>query len=211
MRFFAAAFSLALSAALAAAQTTTPLLNTPTGVQECFRTQLTWTGGTGPYQILVLPGGQPSAAPLEDLGDMLTGNSFSWLCKEAAGTSVFLRLKDTASGQTSDTAAVTVAAGNPALCGASNSTSAATSGVSQPAAATSLSVSAPGVTTAPVITTAPTTGGGNTGTSKPQSSNPAKTSSGSASAPSSSQGGAGQLKAPIALAVSAALAMAVFA
>jgi len=103
-----------------------------------------------PFLILVISGGQPSAAPLEDLG-ILTGTSYTWLCKQAAGerispaisgrrqasegavyrpvcssnaraaahrnrtpfsnrtnrsetgTQIFLRLKDTSSGQLSET------------------------------------------------------------------------------------------------------------
>lgn len=41
----------------------------------------------------ILPGGQPSASPLEDLGQQ-TGTSVTWLVNIAAGTSLGLTLRD---------------------------------------------------------------------------------------------------------------------
>jgi len=75
---------------------------------------LNWTGGTGPYTLSVLPGGQPGAAVLEDLGTQ-TGTSFSWLCKFPAGTSLFLRLRDNL-GVLSETAGFIVQPGSSTTC-----------------------------------------------------------------------------------------------
>ncbi|KAI0078794.1 hypothetical protein K474DRAFT_1659972 [Panus rudis PR-1116 ss-1] len=89
---------LAVMAASAAAQG--PMINTPEGVIVCQPLLLTWSGGTPPYFLSILPGGQPSAAPLEQFTDLQT-TSFTWKVDQPAGTSLGLTIRDStgASGQ----------------------------------------------------------------------------------------------------------------
>ncbi|KAF9048702.1 hypothetical protein BJ165DRAFT_1461866 [Panaeolus papilionaceus] len=67
--------SVALLAGSVVAQA--PMVNTPASSTVCQPLLITWSGGTAPYFLSVLPGNQPSAAPLVDFGQV-SGNSLSW-------------------------------------------------------------------------------------------------------------------------------------
>ncbi|KAF9223399.1 hypothetical protein BS17DRAFT_706072 [Gyrodon lividus] len=96
--------SLALFVAGALAQLT---INTPANVVECEPTLISWSGGTAPYFLVckaicplsipdfnsILPGGSPTAAALENLGQQ-NGSSVTWTCNIAAGVSLGLTLRD---------------------------------------------------------------------------------------------------------------------
>ncbi|KIJ69273.1 hypothetical protein HYDPIDRAFT_185116 [Hydnomerulius pinastri MD-312] len=69
------------------------VINTPANVVECEPTLITWSGGEAPYFLVVLPAGQPDAAPIENLGEQ-TGHSLTWVANVAAGTDLGLTLKD---------------------------------------------------------------------------------------------------------------------
>ncbi|KAF9565218.1 hypothetical protein CPC08DRAFT_720580 [Agrocybe pediades] len=68
-------------------------INTPTSVVQCQPQLLTWSDGTAPFYLTVIPGGQASAAPLKSF-DPQNGNSMTWIVDIAGGTSVTIALKD---------------------------------------------------------------------------------------------------------------------
>jgi hypothetical protein len=71
-----------LLAASAAAQQLT--INTPLSVVVCQPLLISWSGGTPPYFLSVLPGNQPTAAALLDFGTQ-TGTSLTWTVNITAG------------------------------------------------------------------------------------------------------------------------------
>ncbi|KAH8104257.1 hypothetical protein DFH11DRAFT_163642 [Phellopilus nigrolimitatus] len=92
----------------------TLIINTPTNVVQCEPALLTWQGGVSPYFLVVLPGGELSATPLEDLGEK-EGTSLSWLVNIAAGTSVGLKLSDS-TGAVAQSAPFTIQSSSDASC-----------------------------------------------------------------------------------------------
>ncbi|KAI6108267.1 hypothetical protein F5141DRAFT_1121960 [Pisolithus sp. B1] len=111
-------------------------INTPSNVVECEPTQLTWSGGQAPYYLSLVPGGQSSATPLEQLPTQ-NGNSYTWMVDLQAGVSFNVALKDS-TGSTAFSDIVTVQSGGSTSC--SNSTvqgSTATSGGASATAAAS--------------------------------------------------------------------------
>ncbi|KAH7921038.1 hypothetical protein BV22DRAFT_1114618 [Leucogyrophana mollusca] len=105
-------------------------INTPANVVECQPTLLAWSGGTPPYYLSVLPGSSPTAAALENLGE-LNGTSVTWTVNQPAGTSLGLTLRDS-TGATAQSAPFTV---NPGSTTCLNTTSLAPgpTGASTPA------------------------------------------------------------------------------
>ncbi|TDL25470.1 hypothetical protein BD410DRAFT_784460 [Rickenella mellea] len=73
-------------------------VNTPTNVVECQPIQFTWSDGTGPYFLSLLPGGQPSAAAIKQFPQQ-SGTSFTWLVDLVANTQFTIALKDTSGTQ----------------------------------------------------------------------------------------------------------------
>jgi hypothetical protein len=53
---------------------------------------LNWRGGTAPYFLSIIPGGQVSAAALIDFGT-ISGTSLTWTANITAGTSYVLKSK----------------------------------------------------------------------------------------------------------------------
>lgn len=82
-----------LAAAIAAAAAQQLTVNTPTSVVHCLPVQLTWSGGQPPYYVSLLPGGQPTASPIADLGQQ-TGTSLSWKATIPANTPVTVQIRD---------------------------------------------------------------------------------------------------------------------
>jgi len=66
---------------------------TPASVVACLPVQLSWVDGQAPYYLSILPGGQPEATPLQDLGEQ-SGNSLSWKPNFPAGTEVTIQIRD---------------------------------------------------------------------------------------------------------------------
>jgi len=162
-------------------------INTPMSVVECEPVQFTWTAGTPPYYLTILPGGQPSATPLLQFPTQ-TGTSVTWNVNIQANVQITIALKDS-TGTVAYTDTVTIQAGPDTSCltssasisGATGSTPAATSpaGASSAAGATSSPAASPSAgTTKPASGTTPAAGSG--------------TTTGSAAAHSSSSG-AGRL------------------
>jgi len=165
-------FALVISSLVAAAFAQT--INTPESVLSCANHQVTFSGGTAPYTILVVPGGDSSAAAIETYQNVAC-SPFTWFVTEAAGVSVFLRLQDSG-GASVSTAPFTIQAGGSTNC------TAPTGGAPQGScsAGTTVTGAAPGggaTTSAPATggsTSAPAAGGSSTGA-------PSGTGSGSAS------------------------------
>ncbi|KJA19469.1 hypothetical protein HYPSUDRAFT_887602 [Hypholoma sublateritium FD-334 SS-4] len=137
--FFAPLAVVAFVASTVSAQTFT--INSLTNVVVCLPTLITWTGGTPPYFLVILPAGQPSAAALVDLGEQ-QGNSVTWLTNLGVGVSAFLNLRD-------NTGALAQSASFTVLAGGNSNTTCTTETVSQSqgtAVATSAS-SSPATTT----------------------------------------------------------------
>ncbi|KAF8699078.1 Endonuclease/Exonuclease/phosphatase family, partial [Rhizoctonia solani] len=114
MRFQATSF-LAL---LAAVYAQSLQINTPAAAVQCQPAQITWTapeGGAFIRQVgSIIPGGQPSAAPLQDFGRQ-TGNSLTWVVNIAAGTSVTFQIRDS-TGAVAYSAPITIQQSSDSSC-----------------------------------------------------------------------------------------------
>ncbi|KDQ59239.1 hypothetical protein JAAARDRAFT_206173 [Jaapia argillacea MUCL 33604] len=117
MKFLSTTFAVASLVAGALAQLT---INTPASVVECEPVLLSWTSGTPPYYLSILPGGQPSAAPLYQFPQQ-TGTSVTWVVNIASGTSIGLTLRDS-TGTTAQSAPFTIIPGTSTSCLNSNAT-----------------------------------------------------------------------------------------
>ncbi|KIK82605.1 hypothetical protein PAXRUDRAFT_832173 [Paxillus rubicundulus Ve08.2h10] len=137
--------SIALFVAGALAQFT---INTPANVVECQPTLISWSGGAPPYYLSILPGGSPTAAALEDLGQQ-NSTSVTWICNIQAGVSLGLTLRDS-TGLTAQSAPFTVNPGSSIAClnttslapGPTAATSPAASSATVPAGATTAKATA---------------------------------------------------------------------
>lgn len=105
------AFLFALVPIFAQSQLT---INTPSNVVVCQPTLIDWSGGTPPYHLSILPGNQPSAPAIEDLGDHY-GTSYTWVDDLEPGTSVMLALRDS-TGAVAQTAPFTINSGSDTSC-----------------------------------------------------------------------------------------------
>lgn len=95
-------------------QTAAPLLNTPSGVTQCLRSQLTWTGGTPPFTLLITAGDAPGGTLLKQYNN-LTGSTYSLLATLPASTRCVMTLRDS-DGRESTTALVTILPGAATSC-----------------------------------------------------------------------------------------------
>jgi len=89
-------------------------INTPPNAVECEPTMFTWSGGTAPYYLALLPGGQASAAPLKQFPTQ-TSTSYSWLVDIQANVGFTISLKDS-TGLTAFSDIVTVQPGSDTSC-----------------------------------------------------------------------------------------------
>jgi len=145
-------------------------------VVECQPSLLTWSGGVLPYFLSVLPGGEPSAAPLVNLGQQ-NGTSFSWTVNLTANVVAFLQLRDS-TGALGQSGNFTVLPGTSDSCITSNGTTpTATGATSVP---TGIIPTASGYNSASGTAASGTTGASSTKASQGTSS----TGSGAASSPS---------------------------
>ncbi|KAH9442806.1 hypothetical protein Pst134EB_027161 [Puccinia striiformis f. sp. tritici] len=84
--------TLAALATLAVAQA--PLtVNTPSSAQACLPVALTWSGGTPPVYVSLIPGGQSGGAILHDFGAQ-NDSSLTWDVDQPAGTSLTVQIRD---------------------------------------------------------------------------------------------------------------------
>lgn len=89
-------------------------INTPSDAVVCQPLLITWSGGVPPYHLYILPGNQPNAAPLEDLG-VQSGTSCTWVVNLAPSTSIGLRLRDS-KGAVAESAPFTIQPGPDGSC-----------------------------------------------------------------------------------------------
>jgi len=145
-----------------------------TNVVVCLPSLITWTGGTPPYFLSVLPAGQPSAAALVDLGEQ-QGDSVTWLVNLGVGTSGFLNLRDN-TGALAQSGSFTVLAGGNSNTTCTTQTVSESQGtpVATPASSAVASTSAAAGTTGAAVTTGATIK--STGTSSGTSAKPTATS-----------------------------------
>jgi len=124
--FFSIAALVLFSAVLAQNLT----VNTPPSVVQCQPTQLSWSGGTGPYFLSFIPAGQPSAPAIKQFPTQ-TGNTFTWVADLAAGTSFTISLKDS-NGAQQFSDIVTVQSGPDSSCINTSVTETGTGGSAAP-------------------------------------------------------------------------------
>ncbi|OCF60556.1 hypothetical protein L486_00191 [Kwoniella mangroviensis CBS 10435] len=171
-------------------------ISTPASLIQCQPALLSWTGGTAPYYLAVIPGGEPSAAALQDLGEQ-QGNSLTWTVNIASGTSITLKVTDS-TGVVNYNQAVTVQAGSSNSCltaaatssAASASTPAAVSTASAAAAAAVTSGSASAATTSAAASKASSAAGSASAAASSARSGAASAASAAASASTSAKSGA---------------------
>ncbi|OCF36310.1 hypothetical protein I317_02037 [Kwoniella heveanensis CBS 569] len=154
-------------------------INTPASLVECQPASITFSDGTSPYILAVIPGGQVSAAAIATIGDSLTSSPVTWTVNLAAGTSITLKLTDS-TGAIAYSSPLTIQAGSSQSC---LNTSAATSGLSTGAVTTTISSSGTASAVSSAVSTTSTT-------SAASSSAAASSASSSASRAASSAGSA---------------------
>jgi len=109
MLSFAILSLLALSSPLSALADGVLTINTPANVVQCQNTLLTYSGGTGPYIISVLPGQSMQGAYETLFTQPASSTSVTWLCDIGAGTLLTLGIKDS-TGAVQYSAVVTIGA-----------------------------------------------------------------------------------------------------
>ncbi|MBW0540118.1 hypothetical protein O181_079833 [Austropuccinia psidii MF-1] len=139
--------------ASAAAQSTAVQVNTPTAVQFCVPIKFTWSGAAPPYYVSLIPGGQPSAAPVKDFG-IQNGDSLLWTVDQPAGTSLTVQIRDS-QGNLNYSDKFTVQAGPPTC---PNGTPSGTSTASAPVSTATTSAT-PGKNSSSTTPSTPATGG----------------------------------------------------
>ncbi|CAD6564557.1 MAG: hypothetical protein CYPHOPRED_004069 [Cyphobasidiales sp. Tagirdzhanova-0007] len=85
-------FAVATAASAAFAQDAL-VIQSPPSLVQCQPTLVSWSGGTQPYYVAILPGGQASATALESFPEQ-TGDSYTWTVDLAAGQEVTFRVTD---------------------------------------------------------------------------------------------------------------------
>ncbi|KAK7454660.1 hypothetical protein VKT23_011413 [Stygiomarasmius scandens] len=145
-------------------------INTPSGVVQCQPSLLSWSDGTAPYFLSILPGGQVSATALKSF-DSTNATSITWTVDIAAGTSITLQIRDS-TGTVAYSDVVTIQSSSDDSC-------------------VSSSTAASGSTGAAVSTTANTGTGTSTGTvtgttTRATSTSPSSSGSSTASSASTS-------------------------
>jgi len=147
-------FSIISTALLVVGVSAQLTVNTPVNVISCAPLQISFTGGTPPYIISILPGATPDGTALATFTNV-TGSPFTWTAVNyAAQPSLGITLRD-GTGASAQSAAFTVQTGGSTSClngtaSGSNAPGAATTAASSPttgAAATTGTTPAAGATT----------------------------------------------------------------
>jgi len=121
------------------------MIQTPAALTECQPVLISWSGGTAPYFVAVIPGGQPSASALENFPEQ-NGTSTTWTVDLAAGTSVAFKVTD-GTGEINYSQAVTIVPGSSTACVGAGSNN--VSPVGAEAASTAAGSSASAASSAP--------------------------------------------------------------
>ncbi|EMD34128.1 hypothetical protein CERSUDRAFT_117626 [Gelatoporia subvermispora B] len=106
--------AVALVAVLPAVLGQNLMVNSPPNIVQCEPTQLSWTGGSPPYYLSLIPAGQPSAAAIKSFPTQ-QGNSYTWNVDLQQGTSFSIELKDS-TGNTAYSAIETVNPSSDSSC-----------------------------------------------------------------------------------------------
>jgi hypothetical protein len=169
-------------AAVVFAQDGKPNINTPNPLIQCQNYQITFSGGSPPYNLYATKEGQFGAI-LAQIGSGVTGTSYTWKVNLASGTAINLFITDNA-GQSNTSGGATILSSNDSSClGTANTSSAASGGAS------STGSSSPSSTSGASSSSRSTTAGGSSNTAATRSS-----STGGASQTSQGSGnGASQL------------------
>ncbi|KAG0705658.1 hypothetical protein DFH29DRAFT_872834 [Suillus ampliporus] len=137
-------------------------INTPANVVECQPILFSWSGGTAPYYLTLVPGGQSMAAPIKSFPTQ-TGTSYTWNVDLQANTLFNIALKDS-TGTTAYSDTVTIMPGSDITCvntavneGGSSSGSAATTGTSTPTSGSPSATSSGSKSSASATTSSGTT------------------------------------------------------
>ncbi|KAF8673982.1 Endonuclease/Exonuclease/phosphatase family [Rhizoctonia solani] len=101
-------------ALLAAVYAQAPQINTPAAVVQCQPAQISFIATNTPVFISIIPGGQPSAAPLADLGQQ-NASPFTWIANIAQGTSVTFQIRDS-TGAVAYSAPITIQGSSDSSC-----------------------------------------------------------------------------------------------
>ncbi|KAF9048722.1 hypothetical protein BJ165DRAFT_1526144 [Panaeolus papilionaceus] len=149
-------------------------INTPFGVTQCQPQMISWSDGAPPYYVSIIPGGQPSAAPLRSW-DPQTGSSLTWQVDLPSGTSITLAIKDS-TGNTAFSDKVNVQPASPGTACSQNADALATTADTSPAAGTTGAAGAPSGTSSG-NTSRPTSTSGSSGNSNGSQSNAARPAS----------------------------------
>lgn len=171
--------SAAAGAVVFAAAASAATINTPASITQCQPAALSWQGATGTVRLSILPGGEVSAAPIENLPDQTgASGSYVWTVNVAAGTNITITIND-GSGMpnyasplvvlpSSDSSCLnggsssSAAAGGAATSSAASSSAAASSSSarsSSSAAASSMSSAASSMSASPTTSRSTTTSG----------------------------------------------------
>ncbi|THV03228.1 hypothetical protein K435DRAFT_651821 [Dendrothele bispora CBS 962.96] len=145
-------------------------INTPTGIVQCQPSLLSWSDGTAPYFLSILPGGQAAATPLKSF-DSTDSTSITWTVDIAGGTSITLQIRDS-TGTIAFSDAVNIQSSSDSSCVSSSTVASGSTG----AAASTGTGASSGTSTG---TTSRTTGSSSGSSSA--SSAPASASSNAAS------------------------------
>ncbi len=87
--------SAAAGAVVFAAAASAATINTPASITQCQPAALSWQGATGTVRLSILPGGEVSAAPIENLPDQTgASGSYVWTVNVAAGTNITITIND---------------------------------------------------------------------------------------------------------------------
>ncbi|EIW66478.1 hypothetical protein M231_03013 [Tremella mesenterica] len=172
-------------------------INTPPSLVECQPAALTFSGGSAPYIIAVIPGGQVTAAAIETISSDATSSPLTWTVNLASGTNITLKITDS-TGSIGYSSPLVIQSGDSSCIGQSasvsspasasvSSTSAASSGassaasVASSAAPTTTSKSSVAATSAPASTSSTTSSVKST-SSTPVSAAPSASASGTSGA-----------------------------
>jgi len=151
-RSTAAATLALLSSAYVLAQDLT--IATPASLYTCQPVQLSWSGGTSPYFVYIIPGGD-TTSQLAQFGQM-DGTTYTWTVDIAAGTSIGVGVTD-ANGVSQYSAPVTINAGSSTDCVGSSSGSASSATDSMATSMTDMTSSAADATDSAMSTAADAT------------------------------------------------------
>ncbi|OWZ58973.1 hypothetical protein C361_00263 [Cryptococcus neoformans Tu259-1] len=156
-------------------------VSSPASLIQCQPVLLSWSGGSAPYYLAIIPGGEASAASLKDFGEQ-SGTSLTWTVDIASGTSVSVKVTDS-TGTINYSSPVTIMAGSSSSC---VSTSTAATGSTESTDSSSASTVAAAAASSVDSTSADST----SASSAASGASTASSSSASASTSASSDSGA---------------------